>query len=300
MSMCSVFSLIVGRGCLLWPVHFLGKTLLAFALLHSVLQGQICLLLQVFLDFLLLHSSSLYWKGHLFWMLVLEVLVVPRRVIQLKLLQHYWSVHRLGLLWYWMACLGNEQRSFCHFWDCIQFFVDYDGYSISSKWFFPTVVDIMVIWVKLPIPVHFSSLIPKMLMFTLAISCLTSSNLPGFMDLTFLVPMRYCSLQHQTLLPLPVTPTAGRCFGFSSISSFFLELFLHWFPVAYWAPTDLGSPSFSSYRFAFSHCWWGSQGKNTGVICHSLLQWTTLGQTSPPWPVRLGWPYRAWLMVSLS
>ena len=34
----------------------LGKTLLVFALLHSVLQGQICLLLQVFLDFLLLHS----------------------------------------------------------------------------------------------------------------------------------------------------------------------------------------------------------------------------------------------------
>ena len=33
--------------------------LLAFALLHSVLQGQICLLLEVFLDFLLLHSSPL-------------------------------------------------------------------------------------------------------------------------------------------------------------------------------------------------------------------------------------------------
>ena len=35
---------------LLWPVHFLGKTLLAFALLHSVLQIQICLLPQVFRD----------------------------------------------------------------------------------------------------------------------------------------------------------------------------------------------------------------------------------------------------------
>ena len=45
-----------GRGCLLWPMHSLGKTLLVFALLHSVFQGQICLLLQVFLDFLLLHS----------------------------------------------------------------------------------------------------------------------------------------------------------------------------------------------------------------------------------------------------
>ena len=31
-------------------MHSLGKTLLVFSLLHSVLQGQICLLLQVFLD----------------------------------------------------------------------------------------------------------------------------------------------------------------------------------------------------------------------------------------------------------
>jgi len=29
-----------------------------------------------------------------------------------------------------------------------EFFVDYDGYSISSKGFLPTVVDIMVILVK--------------------------------------------------------------------------------------------------------------------------------------------------------
>ena len=47
MSMCRVFSCVVGRGCLLWSVCSLGKTLLAFALLHVVFQGQICLLLQV-------------------------------------------------------------------------------------------------------------------------------------------------------------------------------------------------------------------------------------------------------------
>ena len=50
---------IVRRGCLLWPVCSLAKTLLAFVLLHSVLQGQICLLLQLFLDFLLMYSSPL-------------------------------------------------------------------------------------------------------------------------------------------------------------------------------------------------------------------------------------------------
>ena len=99
-----------------------------------------------------------------------------------------------------------------------------------------------------PIPVHFSSLIRKMSMFTLAISSLTTSYLPWFMDLTFQVPMQYCSLQHQTLLSSPVTSTA-MCFCFGFISSFFLELFLHWSPVAYWARTNLGSSSFSVQSF---------------------------------------------------
>ena len=120
MSVCRVFSCVVGRGCLLWPMCFLDKTLLAFALLHSILQGQICLLVQVFLDFLLLHSSPQWWQGHAFRVLVLDSLVGPHRTIQLQLLRCYWSGHRHGLLWYWMFCLGNEQRSFCCFWDCIQ------------------------------------------------------------------------------------------------------------------------------------------------------------------------------------
>ena len=43
----------------------LGKTLLAFALLHSVLQGQICLLLQVFLDFLIeAEDAKKRWKEY--------------------------------------------------------------------------------------------------------------------------------------------------------------------------------------------------------------------------------------------
>ena len=57
--------------------------------------------------------------------------------------------------------------------------------------------------------------------------------------------MQYCSLQHRTLLPSPVTSTTGHCFCFDSVSSFFLVLFLHPFLVAYWSPTDLGSSSFS-------------------------------------------------------
>ena len=139
-----------------------------------------------------------------------------------------------------------------------------------------------------------------MSMLTLAISFLTTSNLLWFLGLTFQVRMQYCSLQHQTLLLLPVTSTTGGCFWFGSVSLFFLELFLHW------SPEHIGHlPTWAvhlsvSYLFAFSYCSWGSQGKNTEVVCHSLLWWTTFSQNSPLWPIHLGWPYTAWLTVSLS
>ena len=55
-----------------------------------------------------------------------------------------------------------------------------------------------------------------------------------------------------------------------------------------------------SYLFAFSYCLWGSQSKNTEVVCHFLLQWTMFRHNSPSWPIHLGWPYTAWLIVSLS
>ena len=70
-------------------------------------------------------------------------------------------------------------------------FVDYEGYSISSKGFLPPTVDIRVIWIKFTHSSPLSSLIPRMLIFILAISCLTTSNLPWLMDLTFQVPMQY-------------------------------------------------------------------------------------------------------------
>ena len=37
-----------------------------------------------------------------------------------KMVQRSWLGHRRGLLWYWMVYPGNEQRSFCRFWDCTQ------------------------------------------------------------------------------------------------------------------------------------------------------------------------------------
>ena len=62
-----------------------------------------------------------------------------------------------------MVCLGNELRSFWHFWDCIQvlylrLFCWLWG-LLHSKGFLPTVADIMVIWIKFAHshPFYFSS-----------------------------------------------------------------------------------------------------------------------------------------------
>ena len=106
-------------------------------------------------------------------------------------------------------------------------FADYDGYSISSEGFLAAVVDIWSSELQLPILVHFSSLIPKMSMFTLAISCLTTSNLPWFTDLTLQVPMQCCTLQHQSLLPSQSHPHLGVfCLFVLFVCLFWLCLFI--------------------------------------------------------------------------
>ena len=115
---------------------------------------------------------------------------------------HFELIFVYGIRWssvsYWMVCLGNEQSSFCRFWDCIQ--VLHFGLSCWPRWllhfFWGIPAHSRSSELNSPISGHLSSLIPKMLTFILAISCLTTSNLPWFMDLTFQVPVQYCSLQH--------------------------------------------------------------------------------------------------------
>ena len=83
-------------------------------------------------------------------MLVLKGLVGLHRTVQLQLLQHYcWGI---GLDYRdieWFALETNRDHSVIFEISskyCISdSFVDHDGYSISSKGFLPTVVDIMVI-----------------------------------------------------------------------------------------------------------------------------------------------------------
>ena len=83
-------------------------------------------------------------------MLVLEDLIGLHRTLQLQLLQCCWSGHRLDYRDIeWFALEINRDHSvvfeiaskYC----ISDSSVDYDGYSISSKGFLPTVLDIMVI-----------------------------------------------------------------------------------------------------------------------------------------------------------
>ena len=135
--------------CLLGPVCSFDKTLLAFSLLHFVLQAQTCLLLQVSLHFLLLHSSPLWWEVHFWGVLVLECLVMP-------LILSFFSVSGWGMdLDYcaieWFVLEMNWDHSVVFeiaFEYCIlDSSVDSECYCIPFQGFFPTVVDIMVIWI---------------------------------------------------------------------------------------------------------------------------------------------------------
>ena len=79
-------------------------------------------------------------------MLVLEGLVDLHRTVQLQLLQDYWLWHTVilnGLPWKQTEFILSFLR--LHPSTAFPTLVDYDGYTISSKGFLPTVVDIMVI-----------------------------------------------------------------------------------------------------------------------------------------------------------
>ena len=160
----------------------LDRTLLVFALLHSSLQGQTCLLFQISLDFLLYLSISYDEKDIFFF-------IEPVNFSFFGI--SGWGIVRL--LWRWRVCLGNKDHSIVfqtapkH---CILDFIVCKGYSISSKGFLSTVVDLTVIWIKFShsCPFYFTDSY-KMSMFNLAICYFTTSSLSWFMDLIFQFPM---------------------------------------------------------------------------------------------------------------
>ena len=132
----------------------------------------------------------------------------------------------------------------------------------------------------------------------------TTSNSPRFMDLTFQVPMQYFSLQHRTF-----TFTTRHIHNWASFPLWPRHIILS----GTISNCPLLSPSslldtfqpagliFQCYKLcAFSYCPWGSCGKNTEVVCHSLLQWTMFCQNSSLWPVHFVRPCMARLIASLS
>ena len=150
--MSRIASCVVSSVCLVWLVHSLGKTL-------SLCPASFCttkpnLTVTPVISWLPTFTfQSSIMKRTSFLSVSSRRSCGVHRTIQLQLLQHYWSGHRLGLLWCGMVRLGNKQRSFCHFeiasrYCLLDSFVDCDGYFIFSKGFLPTLVDIMVISVK--------------------------------------------------------------------------------------------------------------------------------------------------------
>ena len=131
-------------------------------------------------------------------------------------------------------------------------------------------------------------LIPKMSMFTLAISCLTTSNLPWFMDLhsMFLCNIALYSISlcfyHQS------HPQLGVVFALAPSLHSFWSYFSYWSPVAYWAPTDLGISSFIVLSFClfillmgFSRKEYWSSLSFFSTMDHTLSELSTM--TRPSW-----------------
>ena len=116
-----IWATVSSQSCFYWlyqaspslaTKNMVNTEMLAFDLLHFLLQGQTCLLVQVSLDFLFQHSSALWWKGHLLLVLVLEGVIGLHRTIQIQLLWQKCLGHRSGFLWcLWFALEMNQDHS---------------------------------------------------------------------------------------------------------------------------------------------------------------------------------------------
>ena len=150
MSMCRDSSRVIGRGCLPWPVCSLGKILLSLPYFILCSKAKLACYSRYLVTSYFCIPIPCDEQDVLFLVLILGVLY---RTDQLQLLQHQWLGQRFGLLWYWMVWLETNQDHSVIFTVAPKYcisdsFVDYEGYSISSMRFLPTVVDIMVIWIK--------------------------------------------------------------------------------------------------------------------------------------------------------
>ena len=152
-----IWATVSSQSCVCWldrasPSLAAKNIINLISVLHSVLQGQICPLLQVFLDLFCIPVPLM--KRTSFWGVsskrscrssqnhsTLASSAITSRHIDLD----YCDME-------WFALETNRDHSvifeiaskYC----ISDSFVDHNGYSISSEGFLPTAVDIMVIWVK--------------------------------------------------------------------------------------------------------------------------------------------------------
>ena len=154
-SSCVKLSLALLVKGVCYDQRVLLTKLLAFALLHFTLQGQTCLLCQVRLHFLPLHSNSLQWKmtsvsGVNSRMLYVFIYLVNFSFFGIN----EWSIELdyCDVEWFALEMNWDHPVAFESLYARTAFsisFVNYEGYSNFSKGFLPTVVDIMVIWIEL-------------------------------------------------------------------------------------------------------------------------------------------------------
>ena len=144
MSMCRGVSCCWKRVFAMTSVLCLGKTLLIFALLCFVLQGQSCLLLQVSLTFLFLDFSPLWWKGHIFFCVTSRRSCRSSNSASLLLLvgAYTWItmvLNGLALKPQDLSVIFKIAPKFCILDSCWLW-----GLLHFAKCCFPTVVDVMV------------------------------------------------------------------------------------------------------------------------------------------------------------
>ena len=179
-----------------------------------------------------------------------------------------------------MVCLGNRPSSICVFEVAPKYcisgsFYDYMGYSISSKQFLPTIVDIMVIWIKFTHshPFSFTDFYNAnvhschLLFHHFQLTLINGPNIPGSYAILFFIASGF-------------TFTI-RCICYWVSFLFWFHLFIPsgvispLCSIAYQTLNDLVFHLSMSYLWAFSYCSLGYQGKNAEVICQSFLQWIT-------------------------
>ena len=153
----------------------------------------------------------------------------------------------------------------------------------------------------MPIPIDFSSLIPKdvhllhLLLDHVQFTLIHGSNIAGYYARLFFIASDFTFITRHihSWASFLLWPS---CFILSQAISSCPLLF----PSSILDTFNLGTHLSVSYLLAFLYSPWGFLSKYTEVVCPCFLQWITFCQNSPLWPICLGGPCMPWLIPSLS